>query len=168
MPPTEKKWDANAERDLCVAIIMGAQDGERMRYNWPKVHSSMETLGYSFTKDAISQHFSKTIMREFKGRHGEGPVNSSPAPAPKKTPRKRATPAKRDKKKAESDEDDEDTVESPLPKKMKRKKEEVDEDVKVGKIEEERERSATPENDPRFEKWLAGTAVAQEEISHDV
>lgn len=54
MPPTEKKWDANAERDLCVAIIMGAQDGERMRYNWPKVHSSMEALGYGFTKDAIS------------------------------------------------------------------------------------------------------------------
>ena len=54
MPPAEKKWDANAERDLCVAIIMGAQDGERMRYNWPKVHSSMEALGYGFTKDAIS------------------------------------------------------------------------------------------------------------------
>ena len=59
MPPAEKKWDANAERDLCVAIIMGAQDGERMRYNWPKVHSSMEALGYGFTKDAISyvSHF---------------------------------------------------------------------------------------------------------------
>lgn len=54
MPPAEKKWDANAERDLCVAVIMGAQDGDRMRYNWPKVHSAMEALGYSFTKDAIS------------------------------------------------------------------------------------------------------------------
>jgi hypothetical protein len=54
MPPSEKKWDANAERDLCVAVIMGAQDGERMRFNWPKVHASMAALGYSFTKDAIS------------------------------------------------------------------------------------------------------------------
>lgn len=54
MPPAEKKWDANAERDLCVAIIMGSADGDRLRYNWPKVHSSMEALGYSFTKDAIS------------------------------------------------------------------------------------------------------------------
>ncbi|KAL4723296.1 hypothetical protein ACLX1H_009786 [Fusarium chlamydosporum] len=166
MPPTEKKWDANAERDLCVAIIMGAQDGERMRYNWPKVHSSMEALGYSFTKEAISQHFSKSIMRDFKGRHGEVSVHSpgqTSSPAPKKTPRKRATPAKGRKKKVESEEeDDEAAVESPLAKKMKRNKDEENEDVKMGKLEDSRERSATPENDTRFQKWLAGSAAVEE------
>jgi hypothetical protein len=144
MPPAEKKWDANAERDLCVAIIMGSADGDRLRYNWPKVHSSMETLGYSFTKDAISyvpicplpyadtdhqirQHFSKSIMRDFKGRHCDISSNNSPAPTPKKaTPRKRATPRK---KKAASEEDDDDDVGvSPAAKKMKRKKEEEEEE----------------------------------------
>ncbi|CEI69795.1 unnamed protein product [Fusarium venenatum] len=144
MPPAEKKWDANAERDLCVAIIMGAQDGERMRYNWPKVHSSMESLGYSFTKDAISQHFSKSIMRDFKGRHGDTSTSNSPAPATaptsKKTPRKRAIPAKGRKKKAESEDDDKDAVDSHLSKKMKRNKEEEDEDVKMSKTEDDRER----------------------------
>ncbi|RGP64146.1 hypothetical protein FSPOR_8164 [Fusarium sporotrichioides] len=168
MPPAEKKWDANAERDLCVAIIMGAQDGERMRYNWPKVHSSMESLGYSFTKEAISQHFSKSIMRDFKGRHEDASAGNSPAPATtptsKKTPRKRATPAKGRKKKVEVEDDDEDevAVESPLSKKMKREKEEEDEDVKMSKIEDESEHSATPDKDARFEQWLAGSAAAQE------
>ncbi|KAH7192330.1 uncharacterized protein B0J16DRAFT_411060 [Fusarium flagelliforme] len=165
MPPAEKKWDANAERDLCVAIIMGAQDGERMRYNWPKVHSSMEALGYGFTKDAISQHFSKTIMREFKNRHGEPSANDSPAPTPtpKKTPRKRATPAKGRKKKVESDDEDyEVAVESPLAKKMKRKKEEEDKDVKMGNIDSTeggRDSSTTPEGDDKFGKWLASDAA---------
>ncbi|EKJ78824.1 hypothetical protein NXS19_010105 [Fusarium pseudograminearum] len=164
MPPAEKKWDANAERDLCVAIIMGAQDGERMRYNWPKVHSSMESLGYSFTKDAISQHFSKSIMRDFKGRHGEVSAGNSPAPAstptPKKTPRKRATPAKGRKKKVESEDEDEDAVDSPLAKKMKHKKEEIDDDVKMSKTEDDR--GATPEKEARFGQWLAGSAGAPE------
>ncbi|KAG8354727.1 hypothetical protein FVEN_g7336 [Fusarium venenatum] len=166
MPPAEKKWDANAERDLCVAIIMGAQDGERMRYNWPKVHSSMESLGYSFTKDAISQHFSKSIMRDFKGRHGDTSTSNSPAPATaptsKKTPRKRAIPAKGRKKKAESEDDDKDAVDSHLSKKMKRNKEEEDEDVKMSKTEDDRERSATPDKDARFEQWLASSASVQE------
>lgn len=54
MPATDKKWDAAAERDLCVAIIMGNQETDRVRYNWAKVHSLMEGYGYPFSKDAIS------------------------------------------------------------------------------------------------------------------
>ncbi|KAF4441927.1 hypothetical protein F53441_11887 [Fusarium austroafricanum] len=161
MPPAEKKWDANAERDLCVAIIMGAQDGERMRYNWPKVHASMDALGYSFTKDAISQHFSKSIMRDFKTRHGETSTSASPTPTSKKTPRKRATPSKSRKKKVESDDDGsiEDTsVYSPIAKKMKRNKEEEDDDDDVkmsSSTQGKREPSPTPSREPsKFEKWL--------------
>ncbi|KAM0343729.1 hypothetical protein ACHAPU_008320 [Fusarium lateritium] len=172
MPPTEKKWDPNAERDLCVAIIMGAADGERMRYNWPKVHNSMETLGYSFTKDAISQHFSKSIMRDFKTRHGAVSSSNYPAPTSKKTiTRKRATTRK--KKVASEDEDevdddaDESTAESPAPKKMKRKKmkrkkeeneDEDEDDYKMDhskSVQNQRERSATAAADARFETWLA-------------
>lgn len=53
MAAGDKKWDAAAERDLCVAIIMGNQEG-RTNYNWPKVHAFLTKLGYKFTKDAIS------------------------------------------------------------------------------------------------------------------
>ncbi|UNI20058.1 hypothetical protein JDV02_006185 [Purpureocillium takamizusanense] len=93
MAAGEKKWDAAAERDLCVAIIMGNQEG-RTNYNWPKVHAFLTKLGYKFTKDAISQHFTKVVMKDFKVRHGEDPVKSGPSTPNKKsaTPR-RATPA---------------------------------------------------------------------------
>lgn len=92
----EKKWDANAERDLCVALVLGAQDSDRMRYNWPNVHGIMEKLGYKFSKDAISyvffsflnisklkipiyhrQHFTKVMVRDFKARHGDIPMTPS-------------------------------------------------------------------------------------------
>ncbi|KAJ6441955.1 C-myc promoter-binding protein [Purpureocillium lavendulum] len=91
----EKKWDAAAERDLCVAIIMGNQEG-RTNYNWPKVHAFLTQLGYKFTKDAISQHFTKVVMKDFKQRHGDEPSKSG-ASTPKKpgTPRAASTPAKR-------------------------------------------------------------------------
>ncbi|KAI1010346.1 hypothetical protein LB503_005460 [Fusarium chuoi] len=159
MPPSEKKWDANAERDLCVAVIMGAQDGERMRFNWPKVHASMATLGYSFTKDAISQHFSKSIMRDFKGRHGD-PANSTPTATPKKaaTRRKRSTPAKKKFEMLDEEDDDAETmVGSPVHKKMKHKDEDDEEDLKtsVG-IQGKPGGSLSPaEKEAKFENWLA-------------
>ncbi|KAM6518249.1 hypothetical protein FSOLCH5_007023 [Fusarium solani] len=163
MPPAEKKWDANAERDLCVAVIMGAQDGDRMRYNWPKVHSAMEALGYSFTKDAISQHFGKSIMRDFKARHGDTTNDSASTPTsvPKKATRKRATPAKGRKKKVASEEDDDDETndpfaDSPLAKKVKRMQEDEKKDVKPDDLgDRKRERSATAaSHEARFEAWF--------------
>ncbi|KAF5585270.1 hypothetical protein FPANT_7545 [Fusarium pseudoanthophilum] len=164
MPPSEKKWDANAERDLCVAVIMGAQDGERMRFNWPKVHASMAALGYSFTKDAISQHFSKSIMRDFKGRHGD-PANSTPTATPKKaaTRRKRATPSKKKIENLDEEDDDAETmVGSPVHKKMKHKNEDDDEDLKtsVG-IQGKPGGSLSPaEKEAKFENWLANVDSA--------
>ncbi|KAG9501272.1 hypothetical protein J7337_006956 [Fusarium musae] len=164
MPPSEKKWDANAERDLCVAVIMGAQDGERMRFNWPKVHASMAALGYSFTKDAISQHFSKSIMRDFKGRHGD-PANSTPTATPKKAAvrRKRATPSKKKIENLDEEDDDAETmVGSPVYKKMKHKNEDDDEDLKtpVG-IQGKPGGSLSPtEKEAKFENWLANVDSA--------
>ncbi|KAF4415484.1 hypothetical protein FACUT_13368 [Fusarium acutatum] len=159
MPPSEKKWDANAERDLCVAVIMGAQDGERMRFNWPKVHASMAALGYSFTKDAISQHFSKSIMRDFKGRHGE-PANSNPAATPKKAVirRKRSAPAKKKIEMLDEEDDDAETmVGSPVHKKMKHKDEDDDEDLKtsVGIQGKPGDSLSPAEKEAKFENWLA-------------
>ncbi|KAL6871148.1 hypothetical protein J3F83DRAFT_772870 [Trichoderma novae-zelandiae] len=100
MAPQEKKWTDAAERDLCVAIIYGNQG----RHDWPRITGIMDGLGYTFTKDAMSQHFTKTILKEFKGRCSEDVVAATeatpPASAtkPKATPRKAAsTPRKRTK-----------------------------------------------------------------------
>lgn len=53
MPPS-KKWDASAERDLCIAMIMSSQDMDRAKHNWPAIHAFMDAIGYKFTKDALS------------------------------------------------------------------------------------------------------------------
>jgi hypothetical protein len=54
MAPHDKKWDDSAERDLCVAIILGNQDNTKGRQNWPRIAEIMDGLGYSFSKDAMS------------------------------------------------------------------------------------------------------------------
>ncbi|KAK7417156.1 hypothetical protein QQX98_004759 [Neonectria punicea] len=161
MPATDKKWSPNAERDLCLAIILGSQEGDRTRHNWPKVYDLMNHLGYSFTKDAISQHFTKTVMKEFKARHGTVSVGNSPAPSAKKTstPRKREASAKKSKSKIKDDEemDDEDDVFETPTKKVKRE----------GGFKSEnsgsssRERSATVQNnDAEFQAWLGASDEA--------
>ncbi|KAG6004134.1 hypothetical protein E4U54_000581 [Claviceps lovelessii] len=80
MPPS-KKWEPAAEMDLCMAIILTG--GSTASYKWPEIHTIMCQLGHGFTKDAISQHFTKTILRAFKARHGLGagklPSTMSPA-----------------------------------------------------------------------------------------
>ncbi|KAM4059915.1 hypothetical protein HRG_002466 [Hirsutella rhossiliensis] len=105
----EKKWDATAERDLCIAVIMASQEG-RVTYNWPKTHAIMDSIGHAFTKDAMSQHFTKRILKDFKTRHGDI-IGSAPS-TPKKasaTPAKRKAPAaKAAKKLAEAKPDDDD------------------------------------------------------------
>ncbi|KOS20517.1 hypothetical protein ESCO_005412 [Escovopsis weberi] len=105
----EMKWNPKAELDLCAAILLGNQDGERVRPNWAKVSSIMEDLGYEFSKDAMAQHLSKHIMRDFKARcelassssgaesaaNAAGPPETPKADKPRKatTPRKKGTAA---------------------------------------------------------------------------
>ncbi|KAL6891524.1 hypothetical protein HDV57DRAFT_513906 [Trichoderma longibrachiatum] len=101
MAPQEKKWTDAAERDLCVSIIYSHQS----RYDWSRVTTIMEGLGYTFTKDAMTQHLSKSILRAFKDRCTDEVIAAAeatpPASAtkPKATPRKGAasTPRKRTK-----------------------------------------------------------------------
>ncbi|KJZ80385.1 hypothetical protein HIM_00235 [Hirsutella minnesotensis 3608] len=94
-----KKWDATAERDLSMAIIVAGQNGPEGRgsYNWPQTHEIMKSIGYAFTKDAMSQHFTKVMLKDFKTRHPDSLAAATPASTPKKpaggTPAKRKTPA---------------------------------------------------------------------------
>ncbi|KAH7015276.1 hypothetical protein EDB80DRAFT_707522 [Ilyonectria destructans] len=163
MPGNEKRWHANAERDLCLAIILGNQETDRARHNWPKVHAIMNDLNYHFTQDAISQHFTKTVMRDFKARHGKAESQGTPASTPKKaTPQKRRTPAKQARSKATVDQDDEETEEDEVLE-TPTKKVKLDLDTKaLLRVKTEnagalgRERSATVQNnEAEFQGWLA-------------
>lgn len=49
-----KKWDKEAEQILLFAMILGKEEGEKTRYNWPSVHEFMTKCGMTFSKDAIS------------------------------------------------------------------------------------------------------------------
>ncbi|KHO02035.1 uncharacterized protein MAM_01036 [Metarhizium album ARSEF 1941] len=69
--PATKKWETTDELDLCMAIILTG--GSTNSYKWPEIHEIMTSIGHGFTKDAISQHFTKVILRQFKGRHGFPP-----------------------------------------------------------------------------------------------
>ncbi|PFH60021.1 hypothetical protein XA68_11542 [Ophiocordyceps unilateralis] len=80
----EKKWDATAERDLCTALMMSAQEGGRSNANWSKVCIMMESLGHGFTKEAMSQHYSKVILKDFKSRTGHLSLPETPKSTPKK------------------------------------------------------------------------------------
>ncbi|KAK4070090.1 uncharacterized protein Triagg1_6511 [Trichoderma aggressivum f. europaeum] len=157
MAPLEKKWDDSAERDLCVAIIMGSQDGTKRSYNWPRVEEIMTSLGHAFTKDAMSQHFSKTILKEFRARHPEGDITATPpASATKpKTPRKSATPSKKRTKKAAKgqvpDEDQEDDDLEATPSKKAKKEDKA----ATMKKEEPDSQSGGDEDDEKFKAWAA-------------
>ncbi|KFA66661.1 hypothetical protein S40285_03052 [Stachybotrys chlorohalonatus IBT 40285] len=155
MPGPEKKWDAAAERDLCVALIMCNQESERVRYNWAKVHSFMQSHGYQFTRDAISQHFTKVILKDFKGRHKNG---AEPATAAKSTSRKSATLStrKRSSKKVANEDEDDDVVEEQSPsKKTKKVKEQEPTTVKLEDVVRTRERSQTIlDNEEQFQRWI--------------
>ncbi len=50
-----KKWSGDAERDLCLAMLIGnGGEGDKVRTDWTTTHNVMTALGYDFTKDAMS------------------------------------------------------------------------------------------------------------------
>ncbi|KAL7912789.1 hypothetical protein GGI35DRAFT_476621 [Trichoderma velutinum] len=157
MAPQEKKWDDSAERDLCVAIIQGNQDGKRS-YNWPRVEEIMTGLGHSFTKDAMSQHFTKTILKDFRARHPEGDTTATPPASttkPKAT-RKAATPSKKRTKKGtkgqvpDAEDQEDDDLEATPSKKVKK-----EDKTATLKKEEADSQSADDEKDEEFKTWAA-------------
>ncbi|OAQ99878.1 hypothetical protein LLEC1_03658, partial [Akanthomyces lecanii] len=76
-----KKWTPDAERDLCLAMLMS---NGGVSPDWNATHGMMTAMGYEFTKDAMNQRWSKTLMKDFKARHKDIDFAS-----PKKTPAKR-------------------------------------------------------------------------------
>ncbi|EHK24471.1 uncharacterized protein TRIVIDRAFT_219926 [Trichoderma virens Gv29-8] len=162
MAPQEKKWDDAAERDLCVAIIQGNQEGTKVRYNWPRVEEIMTSLGHSFTRDAMSQHFSKTIMKEFHARHPKDDTTETPpASATKpKTPRKTATPSKKRGKKGakaqapEVDDQTDDDLELDATPSKKVKKEDKSATLKKEEADTQ-SAAANDDNDKKFQSWVA-------------
>ncbi|GAB0135001.1 hypothetical protein EsDP_00003353 [Epichloe bromicola] len=96
--PVSKKWDTAAELDLCMAVIITG--GSSPSYKWPEIHAVMCQLGHTFTKDAVSQHFTKTILRGFRARHGLGTAKSAdtvPVARKRKAVKEEASPVKKQK-----------------------------------------------------------------------
>ncbi|KAH0525329.1 hypothetical protein TsFJ059_007713 [Trichoderma semiorbis] len=158
MAPVEKKWDDAAERDLCVAIIQANQDGAKKTYNWPRVEEIMIRLGHTFTKDAMSQHFSKTILKDFRARHPEGDTTATPpASATKpKTPRKSATPSKKRTKKAAKGQDTEDQEDDDLEATPSKKAKKEDKSATLKK-EEAESLSGDDESEEKFKAEGSGS-----------
>ncbi|KAM0247367.1 hypothetical protein ACHAQJ_009875 [Trichoderma viride] len=169
MAPQDKKWDDSAERDLCVALILGNQETGKSRLNWPRTAEIMDGLGYSFTKDAMSQHFTKTIMKEFNARHNSTATTDSPplsARKPKAAGKKAATtPSKKRTKKSAQDtpktkgqlpdmgddkDDDFDYDTTPCKKVKKEEKSTV-----LKKEEDTTTKTATVDNEEAFLAWAA-------------
>ncbi|POR34160.1 Uncharacterized protein TPAR_05654 [Tolypocladium paradoxum] len=160
MPAGDKKWDMAAERDLSVAIILANNEG-KPSYNWPKVYSIMESIGYGFTKDAISQHFTKVVMKDFKARNGDvtkkgGSATSTPKKGNKTPTKRKATPAKSSKfVDIDEDEDDEDDLEGPTPKKAKADSEDESPSIKKERAYSRARSQTVGHDEAEFQKWLA-------------
>ncbi|KAG7118089.1 hypothetical protein HYQ45_015590 [Verticillium longisporum] len=67
MPPKDSTWAANggiAERDLTMAVA--SHSAEFRGVNWPKVKDIMDRLGYTFTKSAMEQRWTKKILKDWR------------------------------------------------------------------------------------------------------
>ncbi|ROW12941.1 hypothetical protein VPNG_04731 [Cytospora leucostoma] len=135
------KWDDASVKDLTFAVLMSANDGY-IKPNWEKVEELMKDWGHDFTKSAMSQHWSKKVLKEFRQRHPDGDGASSPAtPASKpgggssaarvpKTPASRKGKGKGKKRAAEAEVDADDEQSEPIikaetPRAAKKVKQEV-------------------------------------------
>uniref|UniRef100_A0A8H7TS94 Myb-like domain-containing protein n=1 Tax=Bionectria ochroleuca TaxID=29856 RepID=A0A8H7TS94_BIOOC len=112
MPGAEKKWGPLEERDLAMAVIL-TQHGERPKYDWVRIQEMMEAWGYTFSRDAITQRWSKKIMKDFKERHGADAAKSGPSVSAASTPQK---------PKVVKDEDDSDSEKKVKPVSAKKRK----------------------------------------------
>ncbi|KAF9877742.1 hypothetical protein CkaCkLH20_04877 [Colletotrichum karsti] len=97
------KWDAQAERQLCLAAHMSDSN---VKIDWAKTHEQMVGLGYNFTLDAMRQRWTKVIIKQHKqavaagGGAGSGAAASNSGPSTPVNTRKRSAPASSGKKTA--------------------------------------------------------------------
>ncbi|KAF3765959.1 hypothetical protein M406DRAFT_351250 [Cryphonectria parasitica EP155] len=107
------KWTDAAIKDLTFAILMSTNSGGiNVNANWDKVTETMNAWGYNFTKSAMSQHWTKRVLKEFRERHPDtGSAQNTPKKPPR-TPGKQRPPktpgssARGKKRAAEDDKDD--------------------------------------------------------------
>ncbi|KAK2066018.1 hypothetical protein LY76DRAFT_640409 [Colletotrichum caudatum] len=84
-------WTDVAEKDLIWTFIKVSNGGKMPKGEWNVVHQEMTRMGYNFSMNAINQHWSKTIVKNY-GKHGGGNSALASAPSTPSTSRKRAAP----------------------------------------------------------------------------
>ncbi|KAI6779847.1 uncharacterized protein J7T54_003771 [Emericellopsis cladophorae] len=152
-----KKWDDSAEKDLAMAIILSQNDG-KIKADWNKAHESMSDWGYSFTKDAMNQHWSKRVLKSFKERH------SMPTDAKKFTPVKNTAPATPQKstgkgsaKKTKKVRAEEEAMGDETPSKKRKRQAKVEEPKTEDSGDtDEAEELASGTDGAKFKEWLNG------------
>ncbi|KAF3799552.1 hypothetical protein GCG54_00002254 [Colletotrichum gloeosporioides] len=93
-----KAWTAEADLDAIFAtVFQNVPNAPMGGINWERAHQIMTGLGYKFSKDAISQRWSKVINKNAKQRVNQGirnVANGNVAPATPTSARgKRSRPA---------------------------------------------------------------------------
>ncbi|EQB49194.1 hypothetical protein CGLO_11487 [Colletotrichum gloeosporioides Cg-14] len=94
-----KAWTAEADLDAIFAtVFQNVPNAPVGGINWERAHQIMTGLGYKFSKDAISQRWSKVINKNAKQRVNQGirnVANGNAAPAtPTSARSKRSRPAR--------------------------------------------------------------------------
>ncbi|GKT46951.1 uncharacterized protein ColSpa_07132 [Colletotrichum spaethianum] len=90
-------WTDQAEKDLIWAFIKASNGGKMPKADWNLVLEMMTAMGYSFTINALSQRWSKTIVKNYGQRvNSVGNATTSASAGTLTTPtasRKRGAPA---------------------------------------------------------------------------
>ncbi|KAI0134549.1 hypothetical protein BJ170DRAFT_204668 [Xylariales sp. AK1849] len=86
------KWNAETDLELVFAILThNLKPNETPRIDWAKVQQMMQGWGHKSSKDAISQRWTKTVLKSFRASHPHGTSDergeaSTAAAANAKTP----------------------------------------------------------------------------------
>ncbi|KAL0782954.1 hypothetical protein CaCOL14_000859 [Colletotrichum acutatum] len=84
-------WTAEAEKALLICIVTTANSGAGTKPDWANVARRMNRLGYSYTVAALSQRFSKSLIKPYN-EHLEATADMPVTPALVPSSRKRAAP----------------------------------------------------------------------------
>ncbi|EXF86632.1 hypothetical protein CFIO01_05481 [Colletotrichum fioriniae PJ7] len=84
-------WTAEAEKALLISIVTTANSGAGTKPDWANVVRRMNRLGHSFTVAALSQRYSKSLIKPYNDQlNATADMPATPAPIPPS--RKRAAP----------------------------------------------------------------------------
>ncbi|KAJ0328041.1 hypothetical protein COL5a_005245 [Colletotrichum fioriniae] len=84
-------WTVEAEKALLISIATTANSGAGTKPDWANVVRRMNRLGHSFTVAALSQRYSKSLIKPYNEQlNATADMPATPAPIPPS--RKRAAP----------------------------------------------------------------------------